>query len=395
MAPRVADSGKSDWLGELKLVGREYECLVPWYVWRVAIDTGDATRSAEVGIGMNQFNSDCGFAARRLEPLRQWLPCLRPYEVSQLSVVVFFLGLLIAIRLRTPAFLSAPLLCLIPMLRICPELPLLRPGTGISKGVSVLLRCLVALWIVLLVISRLRRAPGDVSSWSRWSQGAHISASPPVKQRSPSSAQRSDPWKLPEHDLHASDYEVDEAWIPAHISPCFLGESRYEPLNMPGQGRTRVRNPEECQARCARTPGCAYFSMMTTHNGLKGCHLQEYRARLIRAPSGSVAGPADCDQEALLASALGVGSPAPKAPAAAQQKPTSPQVRAPEPALTRQQAPAPPPPEALQRSRPAVFDAPSPASPRPQTPDLCSDASLSVLVLGLTATTAVYLNTAR
>ena len=31
-----------------------------------------------------QFNSDCGFAARRLEPLRQWLPCLRPYEAADL-----------------------------------------------------------------------------------------------------------------------------------------------------------------------------------------------------------------------------------------------------------------------------------------------------------------------
>ena len=30
------------------------ECLVPWYVWRVAIDTGDAKQSAEVGIGMNE-----------------------------------------------------------------------------------------------------------------------------------------------------------------------------------------------------------------------------------------------------------------------------------------------------------------------------------------------------
>ncbi|CAE7552157.1 unnamed protein product, partial [Symbiodinium microadriaticum] len=176
---------------------------------------------------MNEFISDCGFVARRLEPLRQWLPCLRPYEVSQLSVVVFFLGLLIAIRLRTPAFLSAPLLCLIPMIRICPELPLLRPGTGISKGVFLLLRFVVALWIVLLVISRLRRAEGEVSSWSRWSQGTYISASPPVKPRSTPSAPRSDPWKLPEHDPHASDLEVDDAWIPTHISPCFLGESRY------------------------------------------------------------------------------------------------------------------------------------------------------------------------
>jgi hypothetical protein len=49
---------------------------------------------------------------------------------------------------------------------------------------------------------------------------------------------------------------------------CKTDGTWYNPLNMPGQGRT-VGTPEQCRQRCINTPGCKYFNNFP--NG--GCHI--------------------------------------------------------------------------------------------------------------------------
>jgi len=84
---------------------------------------------------------------------------------------------------------------------------------------------------------------------------------------------------------------------PARVAPCYLQDSFYEPLNMPGQGRTIAQTPEQCQRRCARTPGCARFSWWADG----GCHLHEFRSsRRSSAPGEAIAGPSSCEDEAEL-----------------------------------------------------------------------------------------------
>jgi len=86
------------------------------------------------------------------------------------------------------------------------------------------------------------------------------------------------------------------------VQPCFLKDSWYEPKNMPGQGRTVTQTAEQCQRRCARTLGCARFSWWADG----GCHLQEFiSTRRASQPGLSLAGPADCQDEAELYALIG------------------------------------------------------------------------------------------
>eukprot|EP00429_Kryptoperidinium_foliaceum_P061161 CAMPEP_0176098434 /NCGR_PEP_ID=MMETSP0120_2-20121206/49354_1 /TAXON_ID=160619 /ORGANISM="Kryptoperidinium foliaceum, Strain CCMP 1326" /LENGTH=456 /DNA_ID=CAMNT_0017432441 /DNA_START=46 /DNA_END=1412 /DNA_ORIENTATION=+ len=87
-------------------------------------------------------------------------------------------------------------------------------------------------------------------------------------------------------------------------APCFFEGAYYHPVNMIGHGRSDAATPSRCQERCARTPGCAHFSWWPDG----GCHLQEYAAALRHAGPGDgmpIAGPGDCDDEAMLASIHG------------------------------------------------------------------------------------------
>lgn len=77
----------------------------------------------QVSVGSIQLS------ALRDEPLMRWLPCLRPYEVSQLSFFLFVVGFIAALRLGY-GLPAAACLTLIPALRVCPELPLLRSWPG-------------------------------------------------------------------------------------------------------------------------------------------------------------------------------------------------------------------------------------------------------------------------
>lgn len=122
---------------------------------------------------------------------------------------------------------------------------------------------------------------------------------PSERQAEPREAPRTAP------ELSAADFP----WR----APCFLEGGFFEPLNMPGHGRTEARTALQCQLRCARTPACAHFSWWPDG----GCHLQEYRASLRRTGPGRgtpVAGPGDCRDEEMLREARAADPPSDAVP---------------------------------------------------------------------------------
>merc|ERR1719291_328259 len=58
---------------------------------------------------------------------------------------------------------------------------------------------------------------------------------------------------------------------PPYTRPCFKAGAWYDPVDMPGQGRTVEASAVLCQQRCASVEGCAHFSFW--EDG--GCHLQD------------------------------------------------------------------------------------------------------------------------
>lgn len=70
---------------------------------------------------------------------------------------------------------------------------------------------------------------------------------------------------------------------------CYLKGSKFEPINMPGQGRTVEKSAMGCQNRCASVTGCAHFSWWP--NG--GCHLQD-AASTWKSDRSPVAGSPIC-----------------------------------------------------------------------------------------------------
>eukprot|EP00929_Paragymnodinium_shiwhaense_P076867 TRINITY_DN39577_c0_g1_i4.p1 TRINITY_DN39577_c0_g1~~TRINITY_DN39577_c0_g1_i4.p1 ORF type:complete len:288 (+),score=50.45 TRINITY_DN39577_c0_g1_i4:78-866(+) len=80
---------------------------------------------------------------------------------------------------------------------------------------------------------------------------------------------------------------------PSRGRGCFAVDIMYTPVNMPGHGRTMANKVEECQARCARTPGCARFTFWPAEGH---CHLQEFNAR-SQPSEGAISGPASCEEE--------------------------------------------------------------------------------------------------
>merc|ERR1719238_935959 len=64
---------------------------------------------------------------------------------------------------------------------------------------------------------------------------------------------------------------------------------------MDGQGKSKEESASACQARCARTLLCAYFTFWP---GDGGCHLQSRDAELRQSPEKSATqfGPRNCNQ---------------------------------------------------------------------------------------------------
>eukprot|EP00931_Biecheleriopsis_adriatica_P094337 TRINITY_DN679_c0_g1_i6.p1 TRINITY_DN679_c0_g1~~TRINITY_DN679_c0_g1_i6.p1 ORF type:complete len:3274 (-),score=593.17 TRINITY_DN679_c0_g1_i6:142-9879(-) len=77
-------------------------------------------------------------------------------------------------------------------------------------------------------------------------------------------------------------------------SHCWESHTKYEPLDMPGYGRTGENSATACQKRCARVSGCAHFSYW---HGDGGCHLQDASAIASAVPHDekATAGPSTCD----------------------------------------------------------------------------------------------------
>ena len=70
---------------------------------------------------------------------------------------------------------------------------------------------------------------------------------------------------------------------------CIEMDMQYEPLDMPGEGRSDEDSARDCQIRCLNTYRCRYFSWW--EDG--GCHLHDSSAVAISNP-GVRAGPKSC-----------------------------------------------------------------------------------------------------
>jgi len=70
---------------------------------------------------------------------------------------------------------------------------------------------------------------------------------------------------------------------------CYLADTSYHPLDMPGQAPTSGGNAQSCQQKCAGTQGCAHFSLLPDGS----CHLQASYASSVPHPRAT-AGPARC-----------------------------------------------------------------------------------------------------
>ncbi|CAE6931190.1 unnamed protein product [Symbiodinium sp. CCMP2592] len=61
------------------------------------------------------------------------------------------------------------------------------------------------------------------------------------------------------------------------VVSCLDRYARYEPLDLPGEGRSQETNVRACQQRCASVAACSHFSFF--RDG--GCHLQDSSAGLV------------------------------------------------------------------------------------------------------------------
>jgi len=70
---------------------------------------------------------------------------------------------------------------------------------------------------------------------------------------------------------------------------CYMADTSYHPLDMPGQVPTTGGDAQSCQKKCARIEGCAHFSLLPDGS----CHFQASYASSVPHPRAT-AGPAHC-----------------------------------------------------------------------------------------------------
>jgi len=73
---------------------------------------------------------------------------------------------------------------------------------------------------------------------------------------------------------------------------CYTEGTNYWPLDMPGGGGRTVTDLAGCQARCAKTLGCAHFSWWNDW----GCHLQDGSATMNKNQPAATSGPRSCNK---------------------------------------------------------------------------------------------------
>eukprot|EP00931_Biecheleriopsis_adriatica_P020339 TRINITY_DN13626_c0_g1_i2.p1 TRINITY_DN13626_c0_g1~~TRINITY_DN13626_c0_g1_i2.p1 ORF type:complete len:2325 (-),score=316.51 TRINITY_DN13626_c0_g1_i2:28-7002(-) len=82
-----------------------------------------------------------------------------------------------------------------------------------------------------------------------------------------------------------------DGFVPANPDfLCTQKDSKFEPIDMPGQSRTVAPAASGCQKRCAGVAGCAHFSWWSDG----GCHIQDRSAVKSDAP-GVTSGPPSCE----------------------------------------------------------------------------------------------------
>ena len=76
-------------------------------------------------------------------------------------------------------------------------------------------------------------------------------------------------------------------------SHCFTSFGHYTGAELENEGRTtEEKNAKECQARCAATDGCSFFTFKEVG---AGCHLSSSAAQPVRA-EGVIGGPLPCEK---------------------------------------------------------------------------------------------------
>lgn len=102
--------------------------------------------------------------AVREEALQRLVPYLKPYEMAQVSVSVFVVGFCMALHMQFSSFLASPVLAMIPVLRICPEVPRLLfhrefKSEKIQRSLLRAAAILCVVWMAYVLMAHMRPAP--------------------------------------------------------------------------------------------------------------------------------------------------------------------------------------------------------------------------------------------
>lgn len=80
--------------------------------------------------------------------------------------------------------------------------------------------------------------------------------------------------------------------IPSTLTGCYKSGMSVRPLDFGDNVRTFTESAAECQQRCAKTKGCAYFSWWPDG----GCHVSDSSSKMVADPWGAVSGPVACPE---------------------------------------------------------------------------------------------------
>jgi len=142
----------------------------------IAAKTDD--RSAAIADAVeSRRNSFLLVRASRQEPLRRLFPGLRPYEISQLSIILFVIGICLALQWEVVPWQAGPTLAVIPFCRTWPDLLcLFNPkyfgavsSTRLRRAAASVLCCVTVVWFAYLLLFRAREVYGPYAKASPWS----------------------------------------------------------------------------------------------------------------------------------------------------------------------------------------------------------------------------------
>lgn len=148
-----------------------------------------------LAVGINEFWVSSGTDDNtvhvqflREEALHWFLPFLNPYQVAQVSVTVFVVGYCMLLHMQVSSFFAAPLLAVIPILRICPEMSRLLFSGEVStarhmRSLQSAGALLLAVWLSYMLLASMRPPSSSPAA------APVVAPEPPVAPL--------DPWPVP------------------------------------------------------------------------------------------------------------------------------------------------------------------------------------------------------